>query len=502
MLIAINKFLDRLLFKLTTSRPGRPAQISQMINSLPTQLILLKSLLTDYTIPSYSTAPLPTFVKFLRSQKALVSAYLSTQFHQHRADSIEYYTALRDEHFSTSLGSFISSALSVEHRSIVLDRVLVVIDSKTTLLTDPSDIKQAAIKHFQSVVTPPLVQYSSMDSFPPRWQRAYTPLSDIDSSLYILVMSPILEDEWKNILNSMPNNKASGPSKISYEMLKHLTGDAFNLSLTLANACLIHGDIPADWREALVYPIPKPHEFDAQLKNTRPITLLETVRKCVVKVVTTRLSKILADNQVLQGGNFAGLPGGSTDVPIKMLDAIIHQRRFDKTDDQELWIVSQDISKAFDSIDLNMLRLALLRLHLPSLLIKFIINLFTRRNNKIITCHGDTPGYRVRIGIDQGEIISPLLWVIYLDPLLTTLNREASDPFILKSSVLLDYSPIEYEQHNLPVSHITFMDDSTLIASSKRGIEDRLSITAEFYTLNNIQANSAKYILLSSEQFS
>ncbi|GET56023.1 RNA-directed DNA polymerase from mobile element jockey-like [Rhizophagus irregularis DAOM 181602=DAOM 197198] len=501
-LIAINKFLDRLLFKLTTSRTNHPAQISQMINSLPTQLILLKSLLTDYTIPIYSTTPLPAFVKFLRSQKALVSAYLSTQFHQHRVNSIEYYTALRDEHFSSSPGSFISSALSVEHRSIVLNRVLVVIDSKPTLLTEPSDIKQAAIKHFQSVVTPPLIQYSSIDEFPPRWQRAYTPLSDINSSLYNSVMSPILDVEWKNIINSMPNNKASDPSMISYKMLKHLTGEAFNLSLVLANACLIHGDIPADWREALVYPIPKPHKFDAQLKNTRPITLLETVRKCVVKVVTTRLSIILADNQILQGGNFAGLPGGSTDIPIKMLDAIIHQRRFDKTDDQELWIVSQDISKAFDSIDLNMLKLALIRLHIPPLLIKFIINLFTRRNNKIITHYGDTSGYRVRIDIDQGEIISPLLWVIYLDPLLTTLNREACDPFLLKFSALLDYSPIEYEQHNFPVSHITFMDDSTLIASSKRGIEDHLSITAEFYTLNNTQANSAKYILLSSEQFS
>ncbi|GBC53193.1 hypothetical protein GLOIN_2v1770668 [Rhizophagus irregularis DAOM 181602=DAOM 197198] len=192
MLIAINKFLDRLLFKLTMSRPSHPAQISQMINSLPTQLTLLKSLLKDYTIPIYNITPLPAFIKFLCSQKALVSAYLSTQFHQYRVDSIEYYTALRDDHFSTSLGSFISSALSVEHRSIVLDRVLVVIDSKPTLLTDPSNIKQAAIKHFQSVVTPPLVQYSSTDSFPPRWQRAYTPLSDIDSSLYNSVMSPIL----------------------------------------------------------------------------------------------------------------------------------------------------------------------------------------------------------------------------------------------------------------------------------------------------------------------
>ncbi|CAB4386895.1 unnamed protein product [Rhizophagus irregularis] len=125
-----------------------------------------------------------------------------------------------------------------------------------------------------------------------------------------------------------------------------------------------------------------------------------------------------------------------------------------------------------------MLELALVRLHFPALLVQFILNLFTRRNNRIITCHGDTAAYRVRVGIDQGEIISPLLWVIYLDPLLTVLNREARDPFILKSSALLNYSPLEFEQHSLPISHLTFMDDSTLIASSK--------------------TNSAKYVLLSS----
>ncbi|EXX50518.1 hypothetical protein RirG_270100 [Rhizophagus irregularis DAOM 197198w] len=149
-------------------------------------------------------------------------------------------------------------------------------------------------------------------------------------------------------------------------------------------------------------------------------------------------------------------------------------------------------------MDLNMLKLALKRLQFPVLLVRFILNLFTRRNNKIITCYSDTPRYRVRVGIDQGEIISPLLWVVYLDPLLTVLNQEASDPFFLKSSALQDGSPMEFEQHSLPVSHLTFMDDSTLIASSKSGIEDRLSITAEFYTLNNVQANSAKYVLLSS----
>ncbi|GBC30343.2 RNA-directed DNA polymerase from mobile element jockey-like [Rhizophagus irregularis DAOM 181602=DAOM 197198] len=497
-LIAINKFLDRFLYRLTTRRSNWLTQIAQMTAALPSHLENLASLLPDYSVPTYSTTPVSVFKSFLRSQKNLVSAFLSTKFAQHLTDSVEYYTALRDEHFSTSLGTFIDSALSVEKRSIVLDRVLVVLDSTPTLLTDPSDIKHAAVSHFQSIVSPPLVHYSSITSFPARWQQAYTPLTNVSASLYDPVLAPISLQEWSTVISSMPNNKASGPSKISYEMIKHLSGEALDFSLLLANTCLSRGDIPADWCEAVIYPIPKPHDFDAQLKNTRPITLLETVRKCVVKVVTNRLSNILADNKILQGGNFAGLPGGSTDVPIKMLDAIIHQHKHDSTDDQELWIVSQDISKAFDSMDLNMLKLALDRLHIPALLVRFILNLFTRRNNKIITCHGDTAAYRVRVGIDQGEIISPLLWVIYLDPLLTVLNQEARDPFILKSSALLNYSPLEFEQHSLPISHLTFMDDSTLIASSKSGIEDRLSITAEFYTLNNVQANSAKYVLLSS----
>ncbi|PKB94676.1 DNase I-like protein, partial [Rhizophagus irregularis] len=201
------------------------------------------------------------------------------------------------------------SALSVEKRLIVFDRVLVVLDSTSTFLTDPLEIKQAAIAHFQSIVSPPLVHYSSIASFSARWQQAYTPLADVSVSLYDPVLAPISLQEWSSVISSMPNNKASGPSKISYEMIKHLSGDALGFSLLLANICLYRGDIPADWREAVVYPIPKPHDFDAQLKNTRPITLLDIVRKCVVKVITNCLSNILADNKILQGGNFAGLPG-------------------------------------------------------------------------------------------------------------------------------------------------------------------------------------------------
>ncbi|EXX53875.1 hypothetical protein RirG_239820 [Rhizophagus irregularis DAOM 197198w] len=118
------------------------------------------------------------------------------------------------------------------------------------------------------------------------------------------------------------------------------------------------------------------------------------------------------------------------------------------------------------------------------------------RSNRVITAHGPTPPYRVRIGIDQGEVISPLLWVIYLDLLLTTLKHEKKDPYCLVSP-LAPYTVLSNScsPDVLEINNLVFMDDSTLISSSKEGMEHMLSITEEFYCLNNTSANHNKYVL-------
>jgi hypothetical protein len=265
------------------------------------------------------------------------------------------------------------------------------------------------------------------------------------------------------------------------------------------NSCLVSADIPDDWRLASIVPIPKPHEFECLLKNTRPITLLETARKLLVKIITNRLSKIMATHQVLTGDNFAGLPGSSVTTPINVLDGIMKSHRISSSS-QELWILSQDISKAFDSIDLGMLKLSFDRLKFPPNLSKFIISLFTSRKNNILTPFGRTDSYNLLIGIDQGEIISPLLWTIYFDPLLTELSAAALAPYIWSSGISKDILSINNnEDIAVPISQLTYMDDSTLISSSFDGLENLLSIARDFYFLNNITANFQKYELVSSK---
>lgn len=141
---------------------------------------------------------------------------------------------------------------------------------------------------------------------------------------------------------------------------------------------------------------------------------------------------------------------------------------------------------------------ALARLRFPLSLIQFLLSLFHARTNQVITHHGLTPSYRVNIGIDQGEIISPLLWVIYIDPLLTALQLDRLDPYRVSASNLTSISPLTVQNYDVEFNNLVFMDDSTLISSSKAGMEHMLSITEEFYLLNNTSANHKKYVLLTN----
>src|SRR5436190_11988965 len=267
-------------------------------------------------------------------------------------------------------------------------------------------------------------------------------------------------------------------------MVKHLPEYASSYLKQLITTCFITSKIPLQWKEATIYPIPKPYDWNCYLNNTRPITLLDTARKIMTKILNKRLSSILANNNVLKGNNYAGLPGSNCDTPIATLEAIMHDAH---SYNKPLFIFLQDISKAFDSIDIRMLRLALERIQLPKRFIDLTLNLFTDRYNTVITSFGHSSHYKTEIGIDQGESLSPLLWVIYLDPLLCRLNKTAQHPYIINN---------DPTTQTVATSTLAFIDDTTLISSSIEGLTEMLSTAQEFYNMNNTKINFNKASLI------
>ncbi len=59
----------------------------------------------------------------------------------------------------------------------------------------------------------------------------------------------------------------------------------------------------------------------------------------------------------------------------------------------------------------------MLRLKIPSTFIDLILSFFTCHTNTIITSSSITTPYDMKVGINQGKVISLLLWTVYYDPL-------------------------------------------------------------------------------------
>ncbi|RIA82885.1 hypothetical protein C1645_834677, partial [Glomus cerebriforme] len=217
--------------------------------------------------------------------------------------------------------------------------VLIKDNNNNLLITDPTRIKEIVNDHFQKCPG----SKNANKVILPAWSSFYQPIETIDPNIYQNLMSLPSDNEWSLILSALPKDKASGPSGISNEMLIHLGPNMRSLIFDFISKCLDLADTPDEWRLAHVYLIPKPKMWDCNLNNTRPITLLETLRKAVVRLLNNRLAKIFVDYNILKETQFAGLPGSSTFEPLRIINEVLQDA---KETHKELWLLSQDMSKA------------------------------------------------------------------------------------------------------------------------------------------------------------
>jgi exonuclease III len=383
----------------------------------------------------------------------------------------------------------INSIMNRELKTIVIDHLLISQKpDEQVLVTDPTIIMQETNKHFQTIAN----SINSYKEIPTSWKAQYQPIDNIDENIYENLLAQVTKEELLGVIRDKPNGKAVGPSGISYEMYKNSSPKVIDQLLMIISDIFEHHRIPKEWKRANVYPIPKPKAWGYQLNNTRPITLLDTARKITVSIMNSRLAKIMAANKVLQGYQFAGLPFCSTFEPLRIINEIIQDAN---EHDRNLWLLALDMSKAYDRVNIYMLERALKRIKIPKGFIEIIVDLFTERTNQVFTYHGITEPYEVLTGIDQGEIISPLLWCIYYDPLLSEIKKRKMGYKLKANQVLNIYENIT-RTHKVFFPGLAYMDDTNFISDNKTDLENILKLANEFYDLNSIQINKEKSELL------
>ncbi|GBC51848.2 ribonuclease H-like domain-containing protein [Rhizophagus irregularis DAOM 181602=DAOM 197198] len=323
------------------------------------------------------------FKEIVKIAFKLVQANFAEENKIYKEEKMKFYIQQRSEDLQDNKKRFLDFTLNRKRSKIILDKIVIEKNSVKQLISDEELIENELIEHFRSFAEKKL---NSNEKLKGRWICQYSPKQDINECWYNEVIQPI------------------------------------------TNLCLQVGDIPEKWKHALLYPIPKTMDWEYSLIKTRPIILLETLRKVVVKIVTKRLSKVIAERNILKGGNHARLPGGSTEAPLRIINTCIEDA---KKNNKELY------------------------------------------KKSVIKEKGITKQYTSIIGIDQGEVISPLLWTIYYDPLLAEINSVKMGYEIehcFKSNVQSD----QEEKLRINISSQSYMDDVTRITKNKAQSSKRM----------------------------
>jgi len=115
---------------------------------------------------------------------------------------------------------------------------------------------------------------------------------------------------------------------------------------------------------------------------------------------------VFSQHLILLPYNYIALPNNSTSIPIHILNNFIEDA---SCNHKPIWLLSQDMSKAYDSVNLTLLQKSLQCLALPHSIINTVTNILHNRQIQVITNLGLTSSYSVHNGIDQSETITPLL---------------------------------------------------------------------------------------------
>uniref|UniRef100_A0A670XQU1 Reverse transcriptase domain-containing protein n=1 Tax=Pseudonaja textilis TaxID=8673 RepID=A0A670XQU1_PSETE len=229
-------------------------------------------------------------------------------------------------------------------------------------------------------------------------------LPQIPKEIEIMLESNITMMELTEALKKQNNGKAPGPDGLPAEFYKTLQ-ESLNLPLLeVMNEVMSKKMIPKSWSEAYITLIPKEEADALQIKNYRPISLLNADYKIFASILAERLKKYL--NNFIHSDQNGFLP--KRQIKDNMRVIIGH-----------FGILREGI----DNVNWRFMLLQLEQMGFGKKFIQAIEAIYHKQTAKVMIEGELTDSIDIRKGTRQGCPLSPLLFVLTLE----VLNRNIRD---------------------------------------------------------------------------
>lgn len=226
-----------------------------------------------------------------------------------------------------------------------------------------------------------------------------------------------VENLRRCILDKSPT--APGESKLSWKILKHASNEYLTQLSNLYINAYNFGLNPNSWENGITTLLPKPNSPPTP-EGFRPITLLSVEYKLYTIILNETLLRWVTQNHIIPQSQNGALPDKGCDTSLWSLITTINECN---KENHPLHLYYIDYSKAFDTVEHWVIEAILNHIgagHLGKAITKVLTNSNTKLKINDTILPEKIPITR---GTKQGDGISPLLFILFISPLLWKLEH-------------------------------------------------------------------------------
>ena len=280
--------------------------------------------------------------------------------------------------------------------------------------TDPHKISDSFKKFYKNLYT----QEETCPTTQDRFLQYAKPLNDTDRTD---LETPFTLDDLKNALSQMKLNKTPGPDGLTTEFYQHFFPDLGPILLKMIHEAHKKQTLPDSLSRSYITLIPKDNPDKTQMKNYRPISLLNVDYKIISKTITNKLQPYMS--KLIHADQQCSIIGRKIQNHLHFIRDII---TYTQEKQMQAAIISLDQEKAFDRVSHDYLFKTITAHNLGTYIETWIKTLYRNPQSQLLVNHTLSDPFTLTRSIRQGCSLSPLLYILTLEPLLENIRQNTT----------------------------------------------------------------------------
>ena len=311
-------------------------------------------------------------------------------------------------------------------------------------------------------------------------------------------------EEFKTGLTSVHFLSAPGMSGLPIFIFRELDDSYLEALREIFNEFISTKNIPEFLCNIQIWCLAKKKDKPCTREYSRPIGLLEHLLKVYESIIRDRVNKILKEYiDEVYINQFGFIPLRSTINPVLISDAaILEAQRLYKP----IIICLLDIKKAYDSVMIFAIQLGLRRLGMKDNDIDIFMSIYRKRKAKVTSHLNFTTDFiKVCIGLTQGALLSPWIYITVIAPLAILLEiNKLKMGYKFRSLSINNLGRIgnnfrnEIVGKDQNINNLFFADDEKTIAKNAKETQLILNNICWFYQFLFVALHPDKFEVLSN----